>query len=141
MRRKTEPLTTWRCSQGGSDAASSVGVLTTGDLRDLARRRLPRAIFEYIDRGSEDDIAVQANREALDRVKIRPRTLIDVTNRDQSITLFGRTRKMPIIIAPTGGAGLAWYDAEILSRACGVQGRHPDRDYHGGNGADGKDRG
>ncbi|MGZ3408850.1 MAG: alpha-hydroxy acid oxidase [Xanthobacteraceae bacterium] len=89
-------------------------VFNNGDLRDMSRRRLPRAIFEYIDRGSEDDIAVRANREGLDRVKIRPRTLIDVTNRDQSITLFGKLRKMPIIIAPTGGAGLAWYDAEVL---------------------------
>jgi (S)-mandelate dehydrogenase len=89
-------------------------VFNNGDLRDMARRRLPRAIFEYIDRGSEDDLAVRENREALDRVKIRPRTLIDVTQRDQSITLFSKPRKMPIIIAPTGGAGLAWCDAEIL---------------------------
>jgi (S)-mandelate dehydrogenase len=89
------------------------GVYNNGDLRELSRRRLPRAIFEYIDRGSEDDIAVKANREALDRVKIRPRSLIDVTRRDQSVTLFGKVRNMPIVIAPTGGAGLAWYDAEI----------------------------
>ena len=94
------------------------GVHNTWDLRDLARRRLPRAIFEYVDRGSEDDAAVKTNRAALDRVKIRPRSLVDVTKRDQSVTLFGKVRKMPIIIGPTGGAGLTWYDAELcLARA------------------------
>jgi isopentenyl diphosphate isomerase/L-lactate dehydrogenase-like FMN-dependent dehydrogenase len=89
-------------------------VYNNADLRELARRRLPRAIFEYVDRGSEDDLALRANRAALDAVKIRPRTLVDVTHRDQSITLFGKPRKMPVIIAPTGGAGLMWFDAEIL---------------------------
>jgi (S)-mandelate dehydrogenase len=99
------------------------GVYNNGDLRDLARRRLPRAIFEYVDRGSEDDIAVRANRAALDALKIRPRTLIDVTKRDQSITLFGKPRKMPVIIGPTGGAGLTWFDAELcLARAAAKAG-------------------
>ena len=99
------------------------GVYNTWDLRDLARRRLPRAIFEYVDRGSEDDAAVKTNRAALDRVKIRPRSLVDVTKRDQSVTLFGRVRKMPIIIGPTGGAGLTWYDAELcLARAAAKAG-------------------
>ena len=99
------------------------GVYNTWDLRDLARRRLPRAIFEYVDRGSEDNAAVKTNRAALDRVKIRPRSLVDVAKRDQSVTLFGRVRKMPIIIGPTGGAGLTWYDAELcLARAAAKAG-------------------
>jgi (S)-mandelate dehydrogenase len=93
------------------------------DLRDLARRRLPRAIFDYVDRGSEDDVAVKNNRAALDRLKIRPRTCMDVSRRDLSVTLFGKPRRMPVIIAPTGGAGLVWLHAEIaLARAAAKAG-------------------
>ena len=57
------------------------------DLRDLARRRLPRAIFDYVDYGSEEGVAVRDNRQALEAIKIRPRTVNDVSKRDQSITL------------------------------------------------------
>jgi isopentenyl diphosphate isomerase/L-lactate dehydrogenase-like FMN-dependent dehydrogenase len=93
------------------------------DMRDLARRRLPRAIFDYVDYGSEEGVAVRDNRLALERIKIRPRTVVDVSKRDQSITLFGMRRNMPVVIAPTGGAGLCWYDAEIgLARAAAKAG-------------------
>jgi isopentenyl diphosphate isomerase/L-lactate dehydrogenase-like FMN-dependent dehydrogenase len=93
------------------------------DLRDLARRRLPRAIFDYVDYGSEEGVAVRDNRRAIEAIKIRPRTVNDVSRRDQSITLFGKRRGMPIVIAPTGGAGLCWYDAEIcLARAAAKTG-------------------
>ena len=79
------------------------GVFNHSDMRDLARRRLPRAIFEYIDFGSEEGVALRDNRVAIERIKFRPRTTVDVSQRDQSITLFGKVRKMPIVIAPTGG--------------------------------------
>jgi (S)-mandelate dehydrogenase len=93
------------------------------DMRDLARRRLPRAIFDYVDYGSEEGIAVRDNRRALEAIKIRPRTVRDVSKRDQSITLFGKRRGMPVVIAPTGGAGLCWFDAEIgLARAAAKAG-------------------
>jgi isopentenyl diphosphate isomerase/L-lactate dehydrogenase-like FMN-dependent dehydrogenase len=93
------------------------------DMRDLARRRLPRAIFDYVDYGSEEGVAVRDNRAALERIKIRPRTVVDVSKRDQSITLFGKRRAMPVIIGPTGGAGLCWYEAEIcLARAAAKAG-------------------
>ncbi len=93
------------------------------DFRELARARLPRAIFEYVDRGAEDEVALAHNRLAFERVKFRPRTLTDVSKRDQSITLFGKPRKMPLAIAPTGSVGLVWLDAELeLARAAGAAG-------------------
>ena len=82
------------------------------DLRDQARRRLPKAIWEFIERGTEDDILTAHNNEALRRIKFDPRTLRDVTTRDLSITLFGKKRPSPLIIAPTGIADLACFRGE-----------------------------
>jgi L-lactate dehydrogenase (cytochrome)/(S)-mandelate dehydrogenase len=59
------------------------------DLREIAKERLPRAIYEFVERGTEDDLLIRQNREALERIKFNPRTLRDVSTRDPSITLFG----------------------------------------------------
>jgi L-lactate dehydrogenase (cytochrome)/(S)-mandelate dehydrogenase len=82
------------------------------DLRDQARRRIPKAIWEFIERGTEDDILIAHNNAALRAIKFNPRTLRDVTTRDLSIELFGKTRPSPLIIAPTGIADLACYRGE-----------------------------
>lgn len=82
------------------------------DLREAAQRRLPRAIFEFIERGSEDEALLRMNREGLERVRLSPRVLRDVSRRDQSITLFDRKLPTPMIIAPTGTADLLCYQGE-----------------------------
>jgi (S)-mandelate dehydrogenase len=82
------------------------------DLRDQAERRLPKAIWEFIERGTEDDILIAHNNAALRRIKFDPRTLRDVSRRDQSIELFGKKRPSPLIIAPTGIADLACFRGE-----------------------------
>lgn len=82
------------------------------DLRDQARRRLPKAIWEFIERGTEDDILTAHNNAALRRIKFAPRTLRDVSTRDLSIALFGKRRPTPLIIAPTGIADLACFRGE-----------------------------
>ncbi|HEY0336047.1 MAG TPA: alpha-hydroxy acid oxidase [Burkholderiales bacterium] len=93
------------------------------DLREIARRRLPKGIFEFVDRGTEDEVSLRHNRAALDEIKLRPRTLVDVSHRTQEITLFGVRQTMPIAIAPTGSAGLTWYEGEIaLARAAAAAG-------------------
>ena len=76
------------------------------DLRMAAKRRLPRAIFEFIDGGAQDETTLRANREDFAKWRFRTRTLIDVSTRDQSITLFGQKHASPLILAPTGLAGL-----------------------------------
>lgn len=91
------------------------------DLRDQAKARLPRAIFEFIDRGSEDEVVLGLNRAALDRARLVPRTLRDVTSRDQSIELFGRRLAAPMVIAPTGTADLACYKGESAIAAAAAQ--------------------
>jgi len=99
------------------------GAYNISDLREIARRRLPKGVFEFIDRGTEDEVSLRDNRAAFETIKLRPRTLVDVSNRNQEITLFGRTHKMPIAIAPTGSAGLTWHEGEIaLARAAAKAG-------------------
>jgi isopentenyl diphosphate isomerase/L-lactate dehydrogenase-like FMN-dependent dehydrogenase len=76
-----------------------------------------------MDRGNDDEIAMRDNRLAFERIKLRPRVLVDVSKRDQAITLFGKTQAMPVIVAPTGSTGLAWYEGEIaLARAAAAAG-------------------
>jgi len=88
------------------------------DLREMAKRRLPKWLFEFVDRGTEDEIALRNNREAFERIKFKPRMLVDVSARSLDTTLFGKTHKMPIGIAPTGAAGMMWYKGELeLARA------------------------
>ena len=92
----------------------SLGAYNIADLRNLARRRLPRALFEYIDRGAEDEISLRNNRAAFESIRFEPRTLVDVSKRNQAITLFGRPATMPVMIGPTGCGGLCAYEGEIL---------------------------
>jgi isopentenyl diphosphate isomerase/L-lactate dehydrogenase-like FMN-dependent dehydrogenase len=89
--------------------------LNIAQLRAAARRRLPRALFEYVDRGAEDEVALGTNRAALEQLKIRPRVLRDVARRSTGCTLFGRPMKLPIAVAPTAVAGLLWHDGDVLS--------------------------
>ena len=102
---------------------ATMGAYNIEDLRVLARRRLPKGVFEFVDRGSEDEVALHNNRSAFERIKLTSRPLIDVSKRSQAIELFGHALKMPIAIAPTGTAGLMWYQGELeLARAAAAAG-------------------
>ncbi len=93
------------------------------DLRQEARTRLPKWIFEFVDRGSEDDLAVSHNREAFRRLKFRNRALVDLSGRDLGTTLFGKRINAPWALAPTGAAGLCWYEGELaLAKAAAAFG-------------------
>src|SRR5690242_21393189 len=76
------------------------------DLRQLMRRRIPRAVFDYVDRGSYDETTWRANTDDLRAVKFRQRVLIDADNRDIKTTMLGEKVSMPVCIAPTGLTGL-----------------------------------
>jgi L-lactate dehydrogenase (cytochrome) len=84
------------------------------DLRRIARRRIPRAIFDYADRGSYDEASLRANREDLAALKLRQRVMIDVSERSTATTMLGEPVTMPVGIAPTGLTGLFHADGEIL---------------------------
>ena len=76
------------------------------DLRLLARKRLPRAVFEFIDGGAQDEITLRANREDFRAMRLMPRVLTDIETRNQSVELFGKRYDAPVVLAPTGLAGL-----------------------------------
>ncbi len=84
----------------------------------MARGRLPKIVYDYLEGGSEDQRTLAANREAFENVKFAPRTLVDVSHRSQKVTLFSRVYECPIGIAPIGAAGLFWREGDIaLARA------------------------
>ena len=98
--------------------ADDLGAYDIFDLGRMAQRRLPRGVFEFFDRGNGDETALVENRAAFDRFKLSPHALVDTSQRSQAVTLFGQRQKMPIVIAPTGSAGLGWHEGEIaLARA------------------------
>jgi len=93
------------------------------DLRELARRRVPRAFFEYADRGSYDEITLRDNRQALEAIRLRQRVMVDVDQRNLATTILGEPASMPLAIAPTGLTGLQWGGGEILgARAAAAAG-------------------
>jgi L-lactate dehydrogenase (cytochrome) len=79
---------------------------STLDFRDLARRRLPHFLFEYIDGGSYAEVTLRRNIADLEAIALRQRVLTDVSTLDLSTTLFGRSQALPIALAPIGLAGL-----------------------------------
>ena len=83
------------------------------DLREAARKRLPRGVFDYVDRGTEDELALVNNRAAFERIGLKPKVLVDVSQRSMATSLFGKPCAMPLAIAPTGAAGLLCHNGEV----------------------------
>ncbi len=94
-----------------------------GDLARIAKRKLPEGLYEFIDRGAEDEVTLRENRESIKRVFFRQRVGVDVSQRDFSTTLFGVKQSMPLGIGATGLASLLAYDGERqLARAAAKAG-------------------
>ena len=81
--------------------------VSVADLRTIARRRLPRGVFDYLDGGAEDELTLASNVDAFRRLTFRPRVLRDVGEIDTSSTLFGRAMPFPLVLAPTGFTRIA----------------------------------
>jgi (S)-mandelate dehydrogenase len=88
------------------------------DLRAMAKRRLPRAIFDFFDGGAEDEITLRDNCAAFQRIRLLPKVLVGVSEVDPETEIFGRPARLPLAIAPTGGISAGRAGAElILARA------------------------
>lgn len=95
-------------------------ILNIEQLRVAAKKSVPRCLFEYVDRGSEDEVALARNVNAFRDVQLLQRVLVNVAQRNLAVDLFGRQVSMPLVIAPTGSAALLWYEGELeLARAAG----------------------
>lgn len=96
----------------------AAAAISIAELRALARRRLPRFAFDYIDGGAEDEIALADNTAAFAALRLIPRAGVDVARRDLSAELFGRRWAMPFGIAPTGLSDVAGHGTDLaIARA------------------------
>jgi L-lactate dehydrogenase (cytochrome) len=88
---------------------------TIDDLRRLARRRLPRAVFDFVEGGAGDEQTVVRNRAAFERLLFQPKVLVDVSKREQATVVFGNRIETPVLLSPTGMAGLCWPKGEVAA--------------------------
>lgn len=96
------------------NAARPGSVLNYDDLRQLAKRRLPKIAYDFIEGGADDEVGLDRNFRGFDRYSLVPRYCVDVSRRDLGTELFGRRYSSPVGIAPTGLAGLFRPGADMM---------------------------
>ena len=89
--------------------------LTIADLKERARRRVPKMFFDYADSGAWTESTYRANEEDFAKIKLRQRVLVDMTNRSLESTMIGEKVSMPVALAPTGLTGMQHPDGEMLA--------------------------
>jgi len=100
-------------------------VFNIEDLRKIARKKLPKPLFNYIDGGSDDEINVLGNAKAFDRVQLLPEYLVDMAHIDTTTKVLGREISMPLFLAPTGMTRLFHPDGETaVSKAAAAAGTY-----------------
>jgi len=90
-------------------------ILEISDLKELARKRVPKLFFDYADSGSYTESTYRANESDFARIKLRQRVLVDMSGRTLETTMVGEKVKMPVALAPTGLTGMQHADGEILA--------------------------
>ena len=88
---------------------------TISDLRNLARRRVPKMFYDYAESGSWSESTLRANTSDFESIKFRQRVAVDISNRNTSVDIFGVSSKMPCAIAPVGLLGMQHADGEIIA--------------------------
>jgi L-lactate dehydrogenase (cytochrome) len=92
--------------------------INIADLREIARRKLPRSVFGFIDGGAHDERTLRDNEADLARLRFAPRVMVDVSHRKQSVQVLGEALTSPMILGPTGLAGLLWPEGDLhIARA------------------------
>jgi len=89
-------------------------VTCVDDLREMAKKRVARAVFEYVDCGSYAQQTIRANRQDLDLLSFRQRVGVDVHTRSTRTSMAGFDVTLPVALAPVGLTGLNWADGEML---------------------------
>jgi isopentenyl diphosphate isomerase/L-lactate dehydrogenase-like FMN-dependent dehydrogenase len=94
--------------------------LTIADFRQIARRRLPKFVFDYVDGGAGDETTMHLNEVALAQLRLHPRQQIDVSKRSMETTVLGRRLSMPMLLGPTGLQRLVHRRADLeVAQAAG----------------------
>jgi L-lactate dehydrogenase (cytochrome) len=81
-------------------------IANIADIRELARRKLPRPIFDWVDGGSFDERTLRANTQDFAKLRFQQRALVDVSQRSAATTILGQASSMPVVISPTGLGGI-----------------------------------
>ncbi|QEX20368.1 alpha-hydroxy-acid oxidizing enzyme [Hypericibacter adhaerens] len=105
---------------GSEDTARSMAldrVISIADLKRMARRRLPRMAFDYVEGGCDDEVALADSEAAFRSCRLMPRYLVDISRKDLTASAAGQSFSLPIGIAPTGNAGMFRHDADRLLAA------------------------
>ena len=103
--------------------SATLNAHSIADLREAARRYLPRAIFDFFDGGAEDEITLDDNVAAFRRIRLAPHTLVDVSSVDTGATVLGASAAMPLAIAPTGAVGFGRHGGDVaIARAAAAAG-------------------
>ncbi|MEO6022014.1 MAG: alpha-hydroxy acid oxidase [Burkholderiales bacterium] len=100
---------------------SAADAINIDDMRTLARKRLPKTIFEFIDGGAQDEISLRANRADFGRYAFRTRMLTDISTRDISTSILGKRSAAPLVLAPAGLAGLLSRRGELSASRAAAQ--------------------
>ena len=90
-------------------------ITSVEDLRQLAERRVPRMFYDYADSGSYTESTYRANESDFQRIKLRQRVAVNMSDRSTASTMAGSDVAMPVALAPTGLTGMQWADGEILA--------------------------
>ena len=85
------------------------------EFEDVAKKKIHKLAYDFIAGGVEDELTLRANREALQRIRLRPRFMVDVAKIDPSVELLGKKLSHPIILAPTGGKNLVIPDSDRIA--------------------------
>lgn len=91
------------------------------DYRLLARRRLPKVVFDFLEGGAEDERGLAHNRAVFEQVRFRPRRFVDVSKRSLETNVFGTSIAAPLAIAPTGLNGLLWPQGDLVLAQAAAQ--------------------
>jgi isopentenyl diphosphate isomerase/L-lactate dehydrogenase-like FMN-dependent dehydrogenase len=115
-----------RSASNSARASRSLSeALSIADLRRLARRRLPRAVFDFIDGGAGDEVTLHDNQAAFRDWVLLPRVAVDVSRRSMRTTIVGAPSELPLLLAPTGLAGFYWPAGEIAAASAAAAAQIP----------------
>src|SRR5678815_1512594 len=96
-------------------SVDSPRVVNIADLRRLAKKRLPRVVFDYIDGGAEAEITMRENSRAFEDVALRPRSAVATASCDLSTTILGSRISLPVLLAPVGSSRMFYPRGEEVA--------------------------
>lgn len=112
--KNIKPLLGWSFPKLLNQDRKLNSAVNISDIRKLAKKRVPKAVFDYVDGGANDEIAYARSQEIYSRIEFKARVLRDVSNIDLSAQILGNTSSLPIIFAPTGYTRMMHYKGEVM---------------------------